>query len=314
MIGPQTESSVTVIIPAFNAASTLADAVGSALAQDCQCVTSVIIVDDGSSDDTMRIAASLADANPDFLKLVSHTGNRGPSAARNTGARLAETPWIAFLDADDMWRADKLSTQLGAMAASGCQPDVSTTDVLVLPMDARHPYLHRNNARRSRQGVIRQLAESDINRLTPTILIHRRLFDSIGGFDESLPRMEDHEFLIRAVRAGVFLHVPLPLTVNRVFAQSTRTRDLQSLQTHFERFVDTVAAQDRSLVGCGEVLSARVALGNLIANLRRKRLWSALMAFRRLLDLGLAASYKVVAYAVRRKLLKLFARRARGRP
>ncbi|MDH3694039.1 MAG: glycosyltransferase family 2 protein, partial [Gammaproteobacteria bacterium] len=105
---------ISVIIPAFNRAHTLVRALDSVLAQTHR-VKEIIIVDDGSSDDTLKL---LEHGYPQVTVLSQ--GNRGVSAARNVGIKAATTDWIALLDSDDEWLSGKLEAQVRALQA---QPD-----------------------------------------------------------------------------------------------------------------------------------------------------------------------------------------------
>ncbi len=110
---------VSVIIPAFNAAAFLAEAVGSVLSQSVE-DWELIIVDDGSTDGlTPRLADTLAAA--DSRVRAMHTPNRGVSAARNAGMAAARGEWLAFLDADDALRGDALQLMLEAAGKSGAE-------------------------------------------------------------------------------------------------------------------------------------------------------------------------------------------------
>ena len=112
-----TTAPVSVVIPCFRCASTIEEAIASILAQTLP-PAEVLLVEDGSGDDTLeslhRIAAS---CEPGWIKVVALPANGGPSRARNAGWRLAEQPYIAFLDADDTWAPRKLELQMAALQA-----------------------------------------------------------------------------------------------------------------------------------------------------------------------------------------------------
>jgi teichuronic acid biosynthesis glycosyltransferase TuaG len=108
---------VSVITPVWNAAATLAEAVASVRAQSMP-DWEMLIVDDGSTDGSRALAEGLAGADP-RLRLLGWADNRGAAAARNAGMRAARGRYIAFLDADDRWRPEKLAVQAGYMAATG---------------------------------------------------------------------------------------------------------------------------------------------------------------------------------------------------
>ncbi len=127
------KESVTVVIPAYNAESTLEKAVQSVLDQTVQ-VESIIIVNDGSKDNTLKIVedlkakAALSDGAP-AIKLIS-IENSGASHARNVGIKAAKTEYIAFLDSDDSWHAEKIEKQLQVFAEHKDAALVSTSSTV----------------------------------------------------------------------------------------------------------------------------------------------------------------------------------------
>lgn len=94
---------LSVIIPVYNAQNFLSEAVGSVLKQPCQDIE-IIIVNDGSTDNSGKIAEQLAEKNVNVKAI--HIKNQGASCARNYGIEVAEGKYIAFLDADDVWCKD----------------------------------------------------------------------------------------------------------------------------------------------------------------------------------------------------------------
>ena len=104
-------AAVTVVLPTRDRRSLLERSLGSALDQT-GVELDVLVVDDGSTDDTAAWVASVDDPR---VTLVTHLESRGVAAARNTGIERARTPWIAFLDDDDVWAPAKLEEQLAAL-------------------------------------------------------------------------------------------------------------------------------------------------------------------------------------------------------
>lgn len=105
---------VSVIIPAYNSGNTIVKAISSVLFQTYT-NWSVVIVDDGSKDDTFKIIQTFLESLPKsyFDKIILHRQqNQGPSAARNSGIKFASGEYIAFLDSDDEWEANKLEIQM----------------------------------------------------------------------------------------------------------------------------------------------------------------------------------------------------------
>lgn len=108
---------MSVLVPAFNAAATVAAAVRSALAQTVPAME-VLVVDDGSRDDTAAVVAAIA-AKDSRVTLMRHEATRGVSAARNTALRAARGEWIAVLDADDRFAPERLETLVASARARG---------------------------------------------------------------------------------------------------------------------------------------------------------------------------------------------------
>lgn len=178
-------ASCAVVIPAYNAATTIAAALDSVFAQTVP-ATQVIVVDDGSPDGE-RLASVLARYG-DRVRLLRQA-NAGPAAARNTGARLCESEWIAFLDADDSWLPHKLERQLE------------------LGRDPRAGLLH-GSARDRRPAPPREMDFATLwrcNRIcTSMTMVRRKAFETLGGFDESpdLIGAEDYHLWLRIAHAG----------------------------------------------------------------------------------------------------------------
>lgn len=108
---------VSVVTPVWNAAATLGETVASVRAQSFA-DWEMLLVDDGSTDGSGALAARLAAGEP-RIRVLAHAGNLGAAAARNAAIRAARGRWIAFLDADDLWRPEKLAMQIGFMQARG---------------------------------------------------------------------------------------------------------------------------------------------------------------------------------------------------
>lgn len=172
---------LSVVVPMRNASAFVDQALKSALAEPE--VSEVIAVDDGSSDDSFERAASW----PRVLVLRQH--HKGPGAARNLGARRATQPFLAFLDADDVWLAGKSALQLEALRARERAYSICAFESFIEPgtvgHDPRAPGWER--ARRAA--------------LPSGLVVARSLFEEIGGFDERLATVEDVEWFSRADRA-----------------------------------------------------------------------------------------------------------------
>ena len=185
----------SIILPTYNRAYVLWRAVQSVLAQT-EPRWEMLVVDDGSTDDTHRLLEEFQDRRIRSAK----TDNRGPSAARNLGWRLTHAPFAAYLDSDNMWRPGFLSTMLDAIQS---HPDK------VLWYCGQHTTMWRRSADglwtlEQEQDELRaqysvddalQLKGADTN-----CLVHRReVLAEIGGWDEECRWLEDWDFFARCI-------------------------------------------------------------------------------------------------------------------
>jgi hypothetical protein len=198
---PHDQITVSVIIPAYNAAATIERALDSVRAQSGVGVE-VIVIDDCSADDTIDVVKNAI--RPDEnIRLLRMPGNGGASAARNAGIREARGRYLAFLDADDVWLPGKLMKQVAAIEAD---PEVTVvtcnsqmTSVSGVPLKEGH--VNRPPA----SGAEAWKTLLVYNFLpTPTILTRTALVRELGGFDEALAVGEDLDLWIKlAVRGKV---------------------------------------------------------------------------------------------------------------
>lgn len=197
---------ISVVLPTHNRAAFLDRAIGSILNQRLPC-GELIVVDDGSIDETPTLVARLADRSTVPIRLLSQE-NRGAAAARNAGIRAARGELIAFLDSDDWWLPDKLALQAAAMAAA---PEVRI---------AHSREIWFRHGRRVNQKKKHDPPGGDIFAASlamcvvgmSTVMARRELFDRYGLFDESLPCCEDYDLWLRVGCREPFLLIPEPLT------------------------------------------------------------------------------------------------------
>ncbi|HYM70040.1 MAG TPA: glycosyltransferase [bacterium] len=178
---------VSVVIPVFNCEAYLAEAVESVRGQAYPDLE-LIIVDDGSTDGTARIAEGLAN---DSLRYV-YQDNGGPSRARNHGLTLARGDLIGFVDADDLWPPGRLHSQMRVL-----DHDPSVDVVL------GRTQLVRQVAGAGRDARLEDCSPPFVL-LSPTAaLFRRRAFERVGFFDEALRYGEDTDWFMRARESGV---------------------------------------------------------------------------------------------------------------
>jgi glycosyltransferase involved in cell wall biosynthesis len=199
------EIQVSVVIPAFNAATTIARALDSVRSQD-GVGAEIIVIDDASTDNTTEVvrAAIRTGENITLLQLPT---NSGASAARNAGIRLARGRYLAFLDADDIWLPGKLLRQ-----------------IMVIETDPAITLVSCNSQQASSDGKV--LKEGHVNRPpiqgpdawktllvynfvpTPTVLTRTALVRELGGFDENLAVGEDLDLWIKLATRGKVAVLP----------------------------------------------------------------------------------------------------------
>jgi glycosyltransferase involved in cell wall biosynthesis len=201
----------------------------------------ILIVDDGSTDDTEAVCGQF----PEPVRYIRQD-NAGVGAARNRGAAEARGEWLAFLDSDDLWTADKLEVQLSALAATGA--DWSVTGCEMMDLDGRRlPGVQgferafpvfRDTALTPDEFFARHLSSGEVaaagrahwvyhgdayvplfygNFASPaTAMVRRRLFEDMGGFDPALRFAEETEFFHRLSTRGPVVVVMSPLLRWRV--------------------------------------------------------------------------------------------------
>jgi glycosyltransferase involved in cell wall biosynthesis len=208
---------VSVIIPIFNAAAYLPQAVASVRAQD-HSPLEIIVVDDGSTDTTADVAQSLPDVR------YFHQPNAGPAAARNRGIREARGEILAFLDADDLWATGKLAAQLPVLRqfpdehlVAGHVEQFTSDDVA--PTANRDTVVPRDHGRRAYT--------------VGALLVRREDFHKVGGFDPALRFGEFMDWLSRAKTRGLREQVLDQVVLYRRLHATNTTRLARDHQRHY---------------------------------------------------------------------------------
>jgi hypothetical protein len=262
---------VSVILPTRDRAPLLRRALAGALGQTLRDLE-VVVVDDGSTDDTPRVLARAAEDDP-RIRLLRCGRSGGVSAARNRGVREARGEWVAFLDDDDDWAPEKLARQL---AVADADPAVG---LVYCPYRYRYPdgreIVLGTYDPRTPPGPQREIFGNNFLGV-PAVLVRRTLLLDLGGFDPELPLLEDWDLWIRLSAETTFGWVPEPLvTVHVTPGSLSRRADLYL--TAARRLVERLAV----LPGVG-----RRARGQVLYSLahelvtRGHRLHGLRMAFR----------------------------------
>lgn len=180
---------VSVIMPVFNAAPFVTEALESIWAQP-YAPREVLVVDDGSTDASADLVAGIR-AEHRELQLLRMPENRGPGAARNAGLAQARGELITFLDADDRMAADRLSFQVAYLSERAAIDVVVGTEAIELAPGVRPPaWLGLPRGPRPRYYQMSMMAR-------------RTAFERVGSFDESFRMGSDHEWMCRAAALGI---------------------------------------------------------------------------------------------------------------
>jgi glycosyltransferase involved in cell wall biosynthesis len=195
---------LSIIVPTYNRAWCIRRAINSALWQSFEDFE-LIIVDDGSTDDTQVILAEYGDKR---IRVLRHQENKGASAAINTGIRSSTGDYIAILDSDDEWLPEKMERQIAVMDADDPDVGVVYSDMWKYK-NSKREYYHAPHIVPS-DGIIYERALDDaLNNIgNPLMLIRRSCFDKVGLFDEDLPRQIDLDIAIRISKYFKFHHIP----------------------------------------------------------------------------------------------------------
>ena len=213
LISSANSDSVAVVIPAYNRADFVNEAIESARSQGAA-VSEIIVVDDGSTDGTSEKAQQVKDAR---VKLISQP-NRGPAAARNTGWRATTSRWIMFLDSDDTLAPGAIEALLSTARQQ---------DDFVIPYGreevfdsgfASRPvftaYLSRRNG-----SVLADIAVGFQGTIF-CALFPRVCVEAVNGFDERMVYFDEWDFALRIARLFEFVHLDTPVYRARMHGQN----------------------------------------------------------------------------------------------
>jgi len=196
---------VSVIIPTYNRADLVRQALASVQAQTYRDFE-IVVVDDGGTDGTFEVLSAWPE-----LRLLRHARRRGVSAARNTGINAARGRWLAFLDSDDLWLPDKLARQISWLEG---QPEllICQTEEIWVRRGVRinKPLSHRKQGGRIFLPSLRRCMISP-----SAVILNRRLFEDHGAFDEILPAAEDYDLWLRLTWRYEVGLVDEPLVIKR---------------------------------------------------------------------------------------------------
>lgn len=260
---------VSVIIPTYNRSDLVCEAVDNVLKQTYTNIE-IIVVDDGSTDDTQSNLKRFGDK----LRVLAKE-NAGVSAARNRGASIAKGEILAFQDSDDLWKPTKLERQVTLLEKFGQSVPCCLCDTT----------LHlRNGEVKSAFGValidfkyeegiwlnVAPVLATRFVLFNQAVAVRREAFDKVGGFDEGLRYLEDWDLGLRLALEGPWAFIREPLTIHRQVSSSSLSLQSQDDEVYFKEL--EVRIFGRAL--------ARVKDGDLYSDVRRQ-LKRRLSVFRR---------------------------------
>jgi glycosyltransferase involved in cell wall biosynthesis len=283
------DGGITVVTPAYNSAEFIAEAIDSVLAQDHP-VLEMIVVDDGSTDDTRAVVEAYAGRG---VRLLTQA-NQGSAAARNLGIEHARGRWIAFLDADDVWWSKKLSTQMRALASTnhglaysrflrwqpdseGCYPDAES-------LFAQRPAEALSDGALVTGWPYAELL-LDCIVWTSTVVVQKAALDRAGRFDHALRKGQDYDLWLRLARDVSMIGVDEPCALYRrhgggiTEAVKPVNYEYTILSRTVERWGETGPDGRRPAPGLVKSRLARSALNHGLAHLRRGSARIALQSF-----------------------------------
>lgn len=228
---------VSVVIPAYNRETVIERSVRSVLNQEIQHEIEVIVVDDCSTDNTVKVLEQIQDPR---IKIIKMKKNGGACRARNKGIEMAAGDWIALQDSDDEWRTDKLRLQLQMM-------NDHDADICFCQMERQGFVNQKHNGvyPRLNDGVVSyQNLCSRFQVSCQTIIAKREVFKTIR-FDERAVRFQDFDWIIRAGKVFKVCAVARPLVNVYLQDNSITSYDKSKLAKAFKFFIDKYSSEFR---------------------------------------------------------------------
>lgn len=274
----------SIIIPAFNASATLAEAL---LSVKNQTFTDweALVVNDGSIDNTAKVFENTVGDDDRFS--IIHQNNEGLGAARNAAANRAKAAWLVFLDADDRWAANKLKVLAKFIS------EHSDAEMFYHPVFELYPN-GRMRLRRFQEAPNIETFIYGQNPYVPSaVAIKKEVFEKAGGFIEDINQVEDLGFWLHLLKSGV-----QPVVINQALTVYSMGSGLTSnIEAHLIKIENSIRAAEKQLL---------ITLEQAEVFLKRKNYEAA----RQLQKLGYFQSalrfYKLSDETLKIKLMKIF--------
>jgi len=227
---------VSVIIPTFNSAKYIENAIESVLAQTLQNFE-LIIVDDGSTDQTRAVVTKYTKKDS-RVRYIYQNNSGGAAAPKNTGIRMSNAEYIAVLDADDQWMPSKLERQVRLLSNSSKNLGFVGCDYVVNDSSGAKKVITVNTDPEHLQNILMR----DFMGPGSCIMYKSEVFDKVGHFDECLKTSQDWEMRIRLSQFYEFDTVPEPLVVYLIHSDNISKSKLdireQDRQNIFNKYIN----------------------------------------------------------------------------
>jgi glycosyltransferase involved in cell wall biosynthesis len=234
-----TEGLVSIVIPTYNRARLIGQAVTSALNQTYR-ELEVIVVDDGSTDNTQSILSTFEDTR---LQIVRLEKNSGRSHARNIALRAAHGEYVSFLDSDDYYLPGKIELQVHYLRENPAIDMVYTASACVDENDAPLDYFYRAPVS---GDIYKEIAFFKPLTITlPTVMLRRHVVDEVGPFDEAMDRFEDTDYwrrISKRFRVGAIDEVTCHIRTHK--GNHIKSLDPLSFVSSVNYYVDKVFRED----------------------------------------------------------------------
>ncbi len=210
------ETLISVVLPTFNREKLIARSISSILNQTYKNFE-LIVVDDGSTDNTEQVVRAIHDPRIIYIK----NEHRGGAAARNTGIQAARGAYIAFQDSDDEWFPSKLEKQLDVFMSAANTIGVVYTGFWKLMKDGKKVYFPPENIKQKEGDLYAELLWGNFI-TNQAAMVRKECFERVGGYDESLPGMHEWDLWLRMATRYEFAYIAEPL-VQTYFTQDSIT-------------------------------------------------------------------------------------------
>lgn len=243
------DPTISVVMPVYNGAETIAESLDSIFEQTLQ-PDEIIVVDDGSTDNTLEILAGYGDA----IKVMK-TKNKGHASARNTGMGRAFGEFIAILDADDIWVRDKLATQVEVCADADVVYTAAQNFGECAHVDSR---TFADGICVTGDHLCPLLLDNFITH--SSVLLRREAALSVGGYDASFRTAPDWDLWLRMAQENMRFHgIPEPQTLYRWVANSTSKDHTRTCKDRLRAITNAIERSDPQRVSS---TVCKKALGN----------------------------------------------------